>query len=397
MKNFNLTKLNILFIVLLSIAPDALADLSPVGVRFNSGEIKVEVLSTEFDSSHEEEALEAAEAEIVGARKSSPSSIVELGWFHANEPDESDENKVWSLSRLPELNRSPAAWLPRAKAFIQKLEGRLNRILLPVNHSFGLVRSKADASSSFYLKNSNAIYTTVRLTHSYVGRVATFVFAGYGLSQSIELGLAVAISCGVISANYDWMMKVVKHERVYDWITPGSLPGLDRLRADPVKAAKLDRLHGKVNWSIFEVAFTLGVLGLESGFGKLMALPVPFPSVLDISFSVFAALNSQQVWDRAVSRYEDLLDLDPELNADFKSASLRKRRAIGSVVSVVAMTASSMNALPIKIGGFALLLGLRQAGVYYEKAIDGKIAESLANVKPCDLLTTQSKVTRVKD
>jgi hypothetical protein len=198
--------------------------------------------------------------------------------------------------------------------------------------------------------------------------------------------MGVALGCGLIAANYDHILRFVKHDRVYSLIRPGTWKWLDRVKSDPKRAAWLDRVHGKANWGFFEALFTVSVLGLETGIGKALGLPVPFPSLPELSFSFLAAFNSQQVWDRAVNKYEDLLNLQPNLSEDFKRASLRKRAAIGSIISVVSMTASSMPYLPVKAAGFAMLLGLRQAGKYYEKKIDARIAEHLAREKPCDLL-----------
>ena len=340
-------------------------------MKMTAGEIEIEVNSAELTSENETEALSALENEILAARKANPRSIVELGWYHPE----------------TQSGRSPSAFLSKAQVFIQKLKTGLQNLLVPSDHDFGLVNPRLNASNSFYLKNSNAIYTTIRLTHSYAGRVATFVLAGYGLNQSLELGLAVAFGCGMIAANYDWIMNFVKHDRAYNLIKPGKLAWLDRLRNDPEKSASLDRIHGKANWGFFEALFTVSVLGLETGLGKFLNIPVPFPSALELSFSFLAAFNSQQIWDRAVNRYEDLLNLQPNLSRDFKNASLRKRRAIGSVTSVVAMTASSMPYLPVKITSFALLIGLRQAGVVYEKIVDARIAKMLTK-NECDLLAT---------
>jgi hypothetical protein len=333
---------------------------------------------------NEPEVLDLLIYDLARAREANPHAYLETAWFHPASPDR-------ELTQVLVANRSPAQFkviLSKAQSLIRKLQDRLSGSFIQSDHSFGLVDPNLNASNSAYLKYSNAIYTTIRITHSYIGRVATFVIAGYGLKSSLELGMGVALGCGLIAANYDHILRFVKHDRITHLIKPGTFAWLDRIKSDPKRAAALDRLHGKVNWGFFEGLFTIAVLGLETGIGKALGLPIPFPSMGALTFSFLAAFNSQQVWDRAVNKYEDLLNLQPNLSEDFKRASLRKRAAIGSVVSVVSMTASSMPYLPIKVAGFALLLGLRQAGVHYEKKIDARIAKTLAAQKACDLLAT---------
>ncbi|NDG83927.1 MAG: hypothetical protein EBX52_02690 [Proteobacteria bacterium] len=361
------------------------ADVSSIGLQYQAGELQFEVHSAEVTPENEAEVIESLAADIAEARRTNPASHLETGWYHPANPGE-------GLSQSGNTDRSPAQVariFSRAQGLIQKLKTRLDGAFIQTDHSFGLVDPKLDASNSRYLKYSNAIYTTIRISHSYIGRVATFVIAGYGLQSSIELGMGVALGCGLIAANYDHVLRFVKYGRAYSLIRPGASKWLDRVRNDPVRAAKLDRLHGKANWGFFEAIFTVAVLGLETGIGKALGLPVPFPTLPEATFSFLAAFNSQQVWDRAVMKYEDLLNLQPNLSEDFKRAALRKRAAIGSVVSVVSMTASSMPYLPVKVAGFAMLLGLRQAGAYYEKRIEARIAKQIASVKPCDLLTTK--------
>jgi hypothetical protein len=363
----------------------AKADISSIGIRMNVGEYRVEVSSAEVDSNNEEEVLSSLVDEIVEARSKAPESRVETGWYIPKGIEALELS-----SRVTGFGRSPAEE-PKSKAriLIEKLEGRLSERLVRSDHTFGRVDPKVDASQSFYLRNSNAIFSIIRLSTSYGGRVATFVMAGYGLTQSLELGVAVAAVCGVTAMNYDWLMRAIKYDRVYNLVKPGVLPALDRLRADSERMKKIDRIHQKVNWGLMEAAFTVGLLGLEFGFGKVLGVPVAFPSFPEISMSFLATFNSQQVWDRAVNRYEDLLNLQPNLNQDFKNTSLRKRRALGSVISVVSMAASAMPNAAIKIGGFAALIGLRQAGVYYEKIVDSRLAQEMTQVSSCDLLTTR--------
>ncbi len=363
----------------------AKADVSSIGIRMNVGDYRVEVSSAEVDANNEEEVLSSLVDEIVEARRNAPRSRVETGWYIPKGIEALELS-----SRISGLGRSPAE-VPtsKAKTLIEKLEARLSERLVRSDHTFGMVDPKVDASQSFYLRNSNAIYSIIRLSTSYGGRVATFVMASYGLTQSLELGVAVAAVCGVTAMNYDWLMKAIKHDRIYNLVKPGVIPSLDRLRADSERMKKIDRIHQKVNWGIMEAAFTVGLLGLEFGFGKVLGVPVAFPSFPEISMSFLATFNSQQVWDRAVNRYEDLLNLQPNLNQDFKNTSLRKRRALGSVISVVSMAASAMPNAAIKIGGFVALIGLRQAGVYYEKIVDTRLAQEMTQVSSCDLLTTR--------
>ena len=377
-----LTPLLIIFLIALS--GRARADVSTIGLEYQAGELTVEVQSAEVTPENESEVLDLLSDDLARARESNPHAYLETGWYHPASPEAG-----LALKATPE--RSPAQFkktLSKAQDLIRKLQDRLSAGFIQSDHSFGLVDPNLNASNSAYLKYSNAIYTTVRITHSYLGRVATFVIAGYGLKSSLELGMGVALGCGLIAANYDHILRFVKQDRITSFIKPGTFSWLDRVRADPKRSAALDRLHGKANWGFFEALFTVSVLGLETGLGKALGLPVPFPSVGALSFSFLAAFNSQQVWDRAVNKYEDLLNLQPNLSEDFKRASLRKRAAIGSVVSVVSMTASSMPYLPVKVAGFALLLGLRQAGLHYEKKIEARIARTLASQKTCDLLAT---------
>jgi hypothetical protein len=374
----------LLIIALIALSGLARADVSTIGLEYQAGELSIEVQSAEVTPENESEVLDLLTEDMASARKTNPNAYLETAWYHPASPDQ-------GLARIAVADRSPAQFkiiLSKAQSLIRKLQDRLSGSFIQSDHSFGLVDANLNASNSAYLKYSNAIYTTVRITHSYVGRVATFVIAGYGLKSSLELGMGVALGCGMIAANYDHILRFVKHDRITSLIKPGTLPWLDRVRNDPKRALALDRLHGKANWGFFEALFTVSVLGLETGIGKALSLPVPFPSLGALTFSFLAAFNSQQVWDRAVNKYEDLLNLQPNLNEDFKRASLRKRAAIGSVVSVVSMTASSMPYLPVKIAGFAMLLGLRQAGIHYEKKIDARIAKTLATQKACDLLAT---------
>ncbi len=368
----------------------AQAEVKPIVLDLRVDEFTIEVESAEITPENENDILERLTLDLQRAKTENPNSIIETGWFHPANPEGFSAVKP---AVKPDSGRSPAQFkeiLSRAQEFLGKLNDRLTGLFIESDRSFGLVDPKINAENSAYLRHSNAIYTTIRLTHSYAGRVATFVIAGYGLDQSLKLGLGVAVGCGVIAANYDRILSFVKNDRIYNRIKPGTWSWLDKKLSDPVKKYDLDRLHGKANWGLFEALFTVSVLGLESGLGSMLGLPVPFPSGFELTASFLAAFNSQQIWDRAVNRYQDLLNLQPNLNEDYKKAALRKRAAVGSVVSVVSMTASSMPFLPVKIGGFALLLGLRQAGILYEKRVQSRIETLWTARQSCNALLRKS-------
>ena len=102
--------------------------------------------------------------------------------------------------------------------------------------------------------------------------------------------------------------------------------------------------------------------------------------------STGAAIFTQQVGDRAIGRYSDLLDLDPSISKKLKLANVRKRGAFVSLMAVLGFTASNSHLLPVKMVGYLTLGTLGVAGHLYEKRINARIAKKLRSLNECNLL-----------
>ena len=203
--------------------------------------------------------------------------------------------------------------------------------------------------------------------------------------QSLEISTAVAFGCSLAGALYIPINKFANKVRFYKNLSPEKFPKLQGLLQNPVHAKRIDIAHGKFNWGLLEMVFGGIVIGGENGIRALLDLPFDVPSLLQYSTSTGLAIFTQQVWDRAVGRYKDLLDLDPTLSQELKDANMLKRGAFGSLASVLGFTAANSHLLPVKIVGYLTLGALGITGRIYEKQIDAKIARRLKEINSCNL------------
>ncbi len=267
-----------------------------------------------------------------------------------------------NIASDPAIEIATVTESPESTVFANAFQAHLQQSHTPVDRrSEWSKQGLADLENAYY-KNSNLIWTIVRVSTSTGLRVATFVYSGFSWEQSVLLSSSLVVACSLSAALYIPINHFANKVRFYE-VVQGSVA---------------DQIHGRANWGLLEVVFGSIVILGENGMRKVLGIASDVPCLLQFSVSTGLAMFTQQIWDRAVGKYEDLQKLKMLLGSGMSSeeltANIRKRGAFGSVLSVMGFTASASSYVPVKILGYATLATLGGLGRWYEKRMDRELA-----------------------
>ncbi len=335
----------------------ARADLETVGYTLKTKDVVVEVTSGDFNSEEDvAPTVDALSEVITKEHQENPEAFFELGWANTTEENGSTHNL--------------------AKRILTKLSSRG----VEADRAMGV-----QTSTDWYLNHSLGCWTLVRMVNSGGLKLGTLLFIGHGLGESLALSAPVAFAASLTGIFYTPILTFANKTRVYDYLKPEKHPRLFTLLQNPKFKSRLDWAHGKLNWGFLDLLFySTIVLGDEAVRG-LLHLQTNLPTVGAFAGDFLPALASQQIWDRAVKKYQDLLELDPSHSEKFIKANVRKRGSIGSIIAVLGFNALASESHTLKIAGYLTLGVLGVAGRIYEKRIDAKIARKLKEINGCEL------------
>lgn len=346
----------------------------------SSNDVKVDV--TIGEASTEEElntSIEGLSAEIQKDRELNPDSFFEAGWVDLEADGRAPAQNVIARSSTFITN------------LVQKLKGK--NIQADRVAEMQVPAKQLTLKDSWYLNNSKLTWTIIRVSNSTGFRVGSLIFTGLSPLHSVELSSSLVLACTLSSVFYIPINHFSNKARFYEHMNLNKFPGLKKILSNPATAKRIDVIHGKANWGLVEVAFGGVVILGENAVRKMLGLPIELPTLLQYGISTGMAIATQQVWDRAVGKYEDLQNLlhihnggnvkDP-LFIKQRNANIHKRGAFGSILSVVGFSWSSSQNTVVKLSGYATLGALGIAGNLYERHIDAKIARHLSQINVCN-------------
>jgi len=356
--------------------------LHTLGYALEGNGVHVEVTIGEAsDEAELSTSIDGLTAEIEKDHAINPEAFFEAGWLSLDH----DGRNPAQLQKV----------VSKAQKFVGAIVQKLKSKNIETDQAAGIQLPKARVAKkdSWYLRNSRLAWTLVRVSNSTGFRIGSMLFAGLSLSHSVELSATLALACTLSAGFYIPINRFSNKVRFYNSLNLNKYPRLKKMLDNPAVANRIDRIHGKFNWGLVEVAFGSTIVLGENFVRKVIGLPVELPTLLQFGMSTGMAIATQQVWDRAVSKYEDLQnllqtqagdDLKDELFVKQKNADVYRLGAFGSVMSVVGFSWSSSQNMTIKLTGYAFLGALGVAGRVYERRIDAKLAHILSQINGCN-------------
>ena len=355
-----------------------------MGYALEANDVHVEVTIGEAsDADGLSTSIDGLTAEIEKDHAINPEAFFEAGWLSFDH----DGRNPAQVQKI----------VSKAQNFVSTIVQKLKSKNIETDQAAGIQLPKARLAKkdSWYLNHSRLVWTLIRVSNSTGFRIGSMLFAGLSLSHSVELSSTLALACTLSAAFYIPINHFSNKVRFYNSLDLNKYPRLKKLLSNPATANRIERIHGKINWGMVEVAFGSTIVFGENFARKMLGLPVELPSLLQFGMSTGMAIATQQVWDRAVSKYEDLQnllheqaggDLKDILFVKQKNADVYKLGAIGSVMSVVGFSWSSSQNLGVKITGYGILGALGVAGRVYEHRIDAKLARILSQINGCNAI-----------